>query len=282
MKKIVYVFIFFIVVCLTYVFYNNTFELFITNVDETKSKGWNMDNIQNGNLDCSNGVCKLVCNAGYNESNGICCGNGKYNTNGICCDYGLVNDGNGKCVVPTNTFDNKYDQDISQSMDMQYHKTDQQLMTEAQPTDVQFGNTYVYNENGKKIPYPFSLVQGNVKYYTPGSYPFGTTNYVPKYEDSIFLSKLTGLSTTTPVYNTEKMMGGFCSYFDEQPQQKEKICNQLKTNECASTSCCILMGSAKCVSGNINGPTYKKHYGDIFLRNKDYYYYQGKCYGNCQ
>jgi hypothetical protein len=28
------------------------------------------------------------------------------------------------------------------------------------------------------------------------------------------------------------------------------------------------------------GPTNKANYGDIYIRNRDYYYYQGKCYGN--
>jgi hypothetical protein len=155
-------------------------------------------------------------------------------------------------------------------------------MSEAQPSDVQFGNTFIYDENGNKIPYPFSTVKGNITYYTPGSYPFGTTNYVPTYADSIYLSKLTRQSTTSPVYNTAKMMSGFCSYFENQPQEKEKVCNQLKPDQCASTNCCVLLGGSKCISGNISGPTYKTNYGDIFsiksnkmlkpMKNNSHYY----------
>jgi hypothetical protein len=179
----------------------------------------------------------------------------------------------------TNT---KYNNDISQLMNIQYHQTDDQLIAESEPSHVQFGNTYIYDKNGNTIAYPSSSVQGNITYYTPGSYPFGTANYVPNYENSIYLSKLTGLSTTTPIYNTAEMLSGFCSYFRIQPEKKEKVCNQLASNECASTNCCVLLGGSKCVSGNENGPTYKTNYGDVFLRNKDFYYYQGKCYGNCQ
>jgi hypothetical protein len=187
--------------------------------------------------------------------------------------------GNG--IIPSNT-DTKYNNDLSKIIDIQYHKTEAQLMKEAQPTDVQFGNTYIYDKNGNTIAYPSSSVQGSITYYTPGSYPFGTANYVPNYENSIYLSKLTGLSTTTPIYNTAEMLSGFCSYFRNQPEKKEKVCNQLQSNECASTNCCVLLGGSKCVSGNERGPSYKTNYGDIFLRNKDFYYYQGKCYGNCQ
>jgi hypothetical protein len=209
----------------------------------------------------------------------INCGNGLYKSNGKCCPIDTVNvEGNCMSAADANI---KYQKDISQLINIQYHKTDEELMLESEPTDVQFGNTYVYDENGKKIPYPFSLVQGNITYHTPGSYPFGTTNYVPNYEDSIYLSKLTGQSTTMPVYNTAKMLGGFCSYFEEQPQQTETVCKTLEPNECASTNCCVLLGGAKCVYGNQSGPIYKNNYGDAFLRNKDFYYYQGKCYGNC-
>jgi hypothetical protein len=187
--------------------------------------------------------------------------------------------GNGISDSRINT---KYNNDISQLMNIQYHQTEDQLIAEAEPSHVQFGNTYIYDKNGNTIAYPSSSVQGNITYYTPGSYPFGTANYVPNYENSIYLSKLTGLSTTTPIYNTAEMLSGFCSYFQNQPEKKEKVCNQLASNECASTNCCVLLGGSKCVSGNENGPFYKTNYGDVFLRNKDYYYYQGKCYGNCQ
>ena len=242
----------------------------------------------------SNGVC--CDNNQYNNGDGVCvnflkyehisnkdanmCRNGQYEINGLCCPIGTVNV-KGNCMAKDEAT-SKYQKDISLLIDMDYHKTDEQLMSESRPTDVQFGNTYIYDENGNKIPYPFSSVQGDITYYRPGSYPLGTTNYVPNYEDSIYLSKLTGQSTTTPVYNTANILGGFCSYFEEQPQEKETVCNQLDPNHCGSTNCCVLLGGAKCVAGNESGPTYTNNYGDVFLRNKDFYYYQGKCYGNCQ
>lgn len=289
-QKILYICIFIFTVLIVYFSYNNTFEPFIANRSEIQKQGWNINgNNMNGNLICRNNVCQFVCDTGYKESNGICCENGKYNSEGVCCDYGLVNDGNGNCVVAQSVYkrysqnpNTKYYQDISKTMDSEYHKTEDQLLLEAEPTDVQFGNTFVYDEKGKKISYPFSSVQGSITYYTPGSYPLGTANYVPSYEDSIYLSKLTGLSTTTPVYNKAKMQGGFCDYFDNQPQQRETVCNQLEPTECASTKCCVLLGGSKCVTGDKTGATFKKNYGDVFVKNKDFYYYQGLCYGNCQ
>jgi hypothetical protein len=295
MKQIIiYVCIIIFVLCILYFFYQNSLESFASyNNNEfikqrLRSRGWDINPISNGYLAINSKNTRemqLICDTGFNGNNGMCCADGKYNSRGVCCDYGSMNDGYGNCIPSSNTATNtltKFDNDISQSIDIQYHKTEEQLMDEAEITDVTFGNTYVYDENGNKIPYPFSSVQGEITYYTPGSYPFGPANYVPNYENAIYFSKLTGQSTTMPVYNTAKMRGGFCSYFSDQPKEKEIACSQLDPNECASTNCCVLLGGSKCVSGDSAGPTYTTNYGDVFLRNKDYYYYQGICYGNCE
>ncbi len=65
------------------------------------------------------------------------------------------------------------------------------------------------------------------------------------------------------------------------PTDLEMKCNSLDTETCSTTSCCVLLGGQKCVSGNLEGPTMKSNYSDIFIVNKDVYYYQGECYGNC-
>lgn len=174
----------------------------------------------------------------------------------------------------------KYYTDISNNkiINFEYHKSEDQLRKELeQPLEM----TYVYDKTGNKILYPSPKVQGNITYHVPGSYPFGSINYVPKYADSILLSKSTGLSTTTTLKNTAEMKGGFCSFYKNNPDKLEENCKNTDVNQCASTNCCTLLGGSNCVAGNENGPTNKAHYNDIYIRNKDYYYYQGKCYGNC-
>jgi hypothetical protein len=42
-----------------------------------------------------------------------------------------------------------------------------------------------------------------------------------------------------------------------------------------------LFGGAKCVAGNDRGPSIQSNYSDFLVKNRDYYYYKGKCYGNC-
>jgi hypothetical protein len=170
---------------------------------------------------------------------------------------------------------NKYSNDSRSIMDVQYHISDTDLMKQ---NDLSFGQTWVYDNSGNKIAFPSTQVQGNIVYYTPGSYPFSTSNYVPNYEDTISLSKTTGISTTTP-FISESKSSGFCNYTSK--DMVENSCRSLNKDTCATTDCCVLFGGATCVAGDQYGPTQKTNYGDIFIRNKDYYYYRGKCYGNC-
>lgn len=122
---------------------------------------------------------------------------------------------------------------------------------------------------------------GAVTYNEPGYFRFGPSNYVPNYEDSVYLSRLTGLSYAMPVTDTGSQLSGFCAFNKSNPGQTETECNKMDKNTCASISCCVLLGGSKCVSGNESGPTMKSNFGDIYIKNKDHYYYQGKCYGNC-
>lgn len=140
---------------------------------------------------------------------------------------------------------------------------------------------YVKDELGKLKEFTYSPVQSLPIYYEPGSFQYGSTGYVPSYEDSIFLSKTTNLSSVKPLYKTSDMMGGFCNQYKTDPSKLEQTCNSISSNQCASTTCCVLLGGDKCVSGNQYGPTFRANFTDKFLKNKDFYYYLGKCYGNC-
>ena len=189
---------------------------------------------------------------------------------------------NGTTTTNTNTStvdssNNKYSNDSRSIMNVQYHISDTDLMKQ---NDLSFGQTWVYDKSGNKVAFPSTKVQGNIVYYTPGSYPFGTSTYVPNYEDTIQLSKTTGMSTTTP-FISETKSSGFCNYSKTSPNMVENSCRSLNKDTCATTDCCVLFGGATCVAGDQYGPTQKTNYGDVFIRNKDYYYYRGKCYGNC-
>lgn len=165
-------------------------------------------------------------------------------------------------------------------LNTEYHPTEAQIIADNDYKDLKSGDIYVTDQCGNTVLLPRSNVQNSITYYEPGSYRYGASTYVPNYEESVYLSKTTGLSSTSsisPSYN----LGGICNQYKDQPLLLEEACQKLNGNVCASTSCCVLLGGSKCVSGNERGPTVKSNYSDLFVPNRDYYYYQGKCYGNC-
>jgi len=166
---------------------------------------------------------------------------------------------------------------------MQYHEENDQTSKTITTDSAQNAENgfWVIDQSGAKVFMPWAETAATTTYYTPGSYPFGPSNYVPNYEASIYLSQTTGESATSQVYDTASMQGGFCSKYKNFPDKLEEICKTVDVDKCGSTSCCVLLGGSKCVAGDENGPKMKANYSDIYVLNKDFYYYQGKCYGNC-
>jgi hypothetical protein len=172
----------------------------------------------------------------------------------------------------------------SNNYNVQYHDTADTLAASNDFYDVSFGTVWVLDQCGNKVAIPYSPSQGSITYHTPGSYRFGPSSYVPTYEDSVYLSSTAGNIIDVPPHaaltykNANK---GICELYDHLPEAREEKCNALSADVCASTSCCVYLGGEKCVSGNIRGPYVKANYSDMFIKNKDFYFYQGKCYGNC-
>lgn len=225
----------------------------------------------------------------------------KLNENGFA-----VKDDNGKVIMNESAgiFETKYGTELTDSagnkeylkdttgsaikdekgnfiIDTQYHDSPEKIAEESGNKDLQDGTVYVTDKDGKMVALPRSNVQADITYYQPNSYRFGASTYVPTYEDSVYLSRTTGQSTVGTFSNPAYMYGGVCTYYKDQPAKLEEACQKMDSNTCASTSCCVLLGGKKCVSGNEQGPTVRSNYSDVYVPNRDFYYYQGKCYGNC-
>jgi hypothetical protein len=140
---------------------------------------------------------------------------------------------------------------------------------------------YVMGKDGKRKEIPWTDSKTDINYNESGYFRYQPSNFIPNYEDSVYLSRTTGLSTTKTVEDTTSKMGGFCEYHKHSPIKIEQECGKLEKDSCASTSCCVLLGGSRCVGGNENGPTMKANYSDITILNRDHYFYKGKCYGNC-
>lgn len=136
--------------------------------------------------------------------------------------------------------------------------------------------------NGNNSTYKFGEVSPPITYIpSDASRPY-PVKYVPNYENSIYLSRTSGESQVGYTYNTSLNTNGFCAQNSNSFDDIDKNCSALNLSTCASTTCCVLLGGSKCVAGNMRGPLSKSNYIDPFLKNKDLYYYQGKCYGNCE
>jgi hypothetical protein len=193
---------------------------------------------------------------------------------------GYIDDPN--LISKTGQFDstNTNFKDIANDTDINYHESAEDLMAKAKSSDVNFKYVNVKDQKGNVVKVFQSELQGTATYYQPGSFPFGASSYIPKYEDSVYLSRTTNES---PFLEYTPLNGSLsaCAKYKNLPAKNEEYCRSLDGPTCASTSCCVLLGGSKCVAGNETGPTYKNNYGDFLLRNKDSYFYNGKCYGNC-
>jgi hypothetical protein len=168
----------------------------------------------------------------------------------------------------------------SDNLNMEYHD-DLQATGSNNIYNTKMGSEKVYDVKGNLVDVVSNAVQGKIVYYQPGSYKYGATSYVPYYEDSVFLSRSTNTVVNTPTYVTSNAGGGFCNKYQNDHIKLEQQCNAINNETCAATTCCVLLGGQKCVAGGENGPIMKDNYSDFMIANKDFYYYQGKCYGNC-
>jgi hypothetical protein len=169
----------------------------------------------------------------------------------------------------------------SDNLDLQYHDDANAIIAQDGINNASFNSVNVLDQYGIMKTMPYAPSQSLPIYYSPGSFVFGASSYVPNYEDSVYLSRTTGLSTVGQAYVTSSMNGGFCNTMSTNSLSVEQKCQSLPPDVCSSTSCCVLLGGSKCVAGDGSGPTMKANYTDPSILNKDVYYYQGKCYGNC-
>jgi len=136
-------------------------------------------------------------------------------------------------------------------------------------------------QKNKDFDVDINLVNPKPVYYEPGSYTFGASTYVPNYEQSVYLSKTTGLSQTAPLSLTPNNTGGFCASMQNDKIGLDQKCQNLDADVCPSTSCCVLLGGEKCFAGDETGPSNKSAFSDTTITNRDYYYFKSKCYGHC-
>jgi len=155
-------------------------------------------------------------------------------------------------------------------------------------TDPNANSLIKYNSNNFNTKYHDDIslngqlgkLQPGSIFYQPGTFKYGGSTYVPSYEDSVYLSKSTLLPSFT-ILNKKTTPSTICDEYRYQPNKLENACNNLDNNSCKMSGCCVSLGGSKCVAGNEQGPTMKYNYSNYLVKDRDYYYYKNKCYGNC-
>ena len=166
----------------------------------------------------------------------------------------------------------------SDNLDVTYH-TDPTKETPPDANNLLVGQMWINDASGNLQSVPYSDVKNTTHYYPAGSYVFNPPAYVPNYEESVFLSKITNLPTVIAVNLPQTI--DFCADTESSTINREIRCNALDSKTCGSSRCCVLFGGEKCVAGDSMGPSIKSNYSDRTIINRDYYYYKGTCYGNC-
>jgi hypothetical protein len=87
--------------------------------------------------------------------------------------------------------DTKYN---NNNYDITYHDSPEDIQKQGGLFDASFGTVMVIDPCGNKLLIPYNPAQSLPIYYTPGTYKYGSSTYVPSYEDSVYLSKMTFLS----------------------------------------------------------------------------------------
>lgn len=104
--------------------------------------------------------------------------------------YGFITDPNLNLSAKQFNYGKSNYRDISNNYDIEFHNDASSIIQQNNMYDLEFGQTRVLDQNGNMIILPKTNSQGNVTYYQPGEFPFGAANYVPNYEDSVYLSSV--------------------------------------------------------------------------------------------
>lgn len=161
----------------------------------------------------------------------------------------------------------------------------------------------------------YGKINGDLTFYAPGTFMFGADGYVPSYENSVLLSPMLGVNAPAHNYNKGLRNGGWTNatdangypynYVDRQKKwiqmdSKNTVCDAVAQgtasvmdqeahcstmnndpNKCGTSACCVSLGGSVCLAGDAQGPLNKTAYTNPMYARKDYYIYNGKCYGNC-
>ena len=135
----------------------------------------------------------------------------------------------------------------------------------------------------------YGKINGDLTFYAPGTFMYGSDNYVPSYAASVLLSPMLGVNAPLKPLVGEGQGGSLTSKSSvcspgsgASVLEKESYCQKLSPMDAAGRECCVVLGGEIPMAGNDQGPYNRAIYTNPIVSGaKDYYLYLGKCYGNC-
>jgi hypothetical protein len=117
--------------------------------------------------------------------------------------------------------------DISNNYDTLFHDDINTIQNQSKLYDLAYGAIKVKDQNGNIVTLPKTNAQDSVTYYNPGDFQFGSSKYVPNYEDSVYLSSI-GYRTIlgkTPDAASSKC-GDMCKAYNDFKIKMDKSCGK--------------------------------------------------------
>lgn len=133
---------------------------------------------------------------------------------------GYYTDNDGKLVpylvnlTDSNNKGAKYGKDsqyhyAKDNIDLNYHSSVEEINASTDAYGLVSGTAYVYDKDGKQATMsPIGDIT-NPTYFVPGAYKYGSSSYVPTYEDTVYLSQTSGLSQVGVYRNIPSKNGDF-------------------------------------------------------------------------
>jgi len=117
---------------------------------------------------------------------------------------------------------------VLDNYDTKFHDELDDVVKNSKLYDLQFNETVVKDQNGNMVSIPKTKSQDSVTFYKPGEFPFGSSKYIPNYEDSIYLSSV-GYRTRFSNDNTNSNCDEMCQAYNDFKTKMDKHCPNSKT-----------------------------------------------------
>lgn len=136
--------------------------------------------------------------------------------------YGFILDSLSNALMDYAKSNNR--KDINNSYNAEFHDSEELIK---ERNTLNYGEVRVKDQNGNIIILPRAETQNSTTVYQPGEFPFGSSAYVPNYEDSVYLSSIgyrsiLGNVRTTPCAGIYQALNEFKTKIDLQCDKTPK------------------------------------------------------------